>query len=316
MPPIYIENMGTTGKAVIHQLTGWHEGEIAVQERAGVLEEMGTRPPGYKQQIPAGMAAFITQQGFGVISTQDDRGRIWASLLAGNPGMIQIDGSNSIRIEKAQVETPLPVSDVRANPRIGMIVIDFSRRIRVRINGVAQLEDDGSLLVNVEQLYGNCSQYIQKRVLDEGAPAHERRVVSESATLNDEQQQFIHGADTFFIASRHPEFGADASHRGGMSGFVSATAGHISFPDYPGNHMFNTLGNLAVHPSVGLLFFDFERGRTLQVSGHGRVDWTPERSSALGRAERVLDIDVAAVRDTLNATSIRYRFIGYSPTLG
>ena len=45
------------------------------------------------------------------------------------------------------------------------------------------------------------------------------------------------------------------------------------WPDYPGNNLFNSFGNLAVDPEAALLFFDFDTGRTLQLSGTAEVDW-------------------------------------------
>ena len=80
--------------------------------------------------------------------------------------------------------------------------------------------------------------------------------------------------------------------------------------------MFNSLGNIAVSPGVGLLFLDFESGRTLQLSGRATVDWDPQRAAQFDIANRVIDVDIDEVRDTDHATGLRYRFIGYSPTLG
>src|SRR5205823_487645 len=107
------------------------------------------------------------------------------------------------------------------------------------------------------------------------------------------QKQFIESADTLFLGSVHPEHGADASHRGGLPGFVQVIDDtHVSFPDYAGNNMFNTLGNIAVNPAVGLLFFDFESGRTLQLTGSASVDWDKGRAREYRGAQRVIDIQV------------------------
>ena len=47
----------------------------------------------------------------------------------------------------------------------------------------------------------------------------------------------------------------------------------VEWPDYPGNNMFNSLGNLAVDPTAALLFIDFRSGCTLQLSGSAHVKW-------------------------------------------
>jgi hypothetical protein len=81
-------------------------------------------------------------------------------------------------------------------------------------------------------------------------------------------------ADTFFLGTIHPTRGADASHRGGPPGFVRVDGDGVWWPDYPGNGMFNSFGNLAVDSTAALLFLDFGSGRTLHLSGTAEVEWT------------------------------------------
>lgn len=299
-------------------MTGtWHEGELEVQRRAGVRDQADQLTGMYQREIPAGMAGFLAHQQFAVLSTIDTNQRVWASLIAGLPGMIEVRGLNSLALVPTKIETKLPLDDIQADAKVGLIAIDFARRIRVRVNGNARLDPDGSVVISIDQLYGNCSQYIQKRAIEGASPIAADRNLSVTNMLSESQRAMIERADTFFIASRHPELGADASHRGGNPGFVQVVSPtRISFPDYSGNNMFNNLGNLTVNPAVGLLV-DFESGRALQISGRATVDWDPARSSRLDeKAQRVIDVDIEEVRDLEHSTSLRYRFIGYSPTLG
>ena len=86
-----------------------------------------------------------------------------------------------------------------------------------------------------------------------------------------------HRADPLggYVLPRHhsPERGDETSHRGGPAGFVYADRKAVEWPDYPGNNMFNSFGNLAVDPTAALLFIDFRSGRTLQLSGSANVVW-------------------------------------------
>lgn len=121
-------------------------------------------------------------------------------------------------------------------------------------------------------------------------------------------------ADTFFIASFHPETGADASHRGGHPGFIRVVnAGKILFPDYSGNNMFNTLGNITANPNAGLLFIDFENGSTLQVNGQASVIWDQDRVEEFAGAERLVEFKIRQVIEIANAVPLRWKFSGYSP---
>jgi hypothetical protein len=51
----------------------------------------------------------------------------------------------------------------------------------------------------------------------------------------------------------------------------------LRFPDYEGNRMFQTLGNLAVDPLTGLLFIDWQTGTTVQISGRAEIAWGEQR---------------------------------------
>ena len=137
-------------------------------------------------------------------------------------------------------------------------------------------------MVETREVYSNCPQYITPQPV--AIPC--LGAAASGATLTEEQQAFIQSANTFFIATRHPEAGADASHRGGPAGFVQATADTISWPDYRGNNMFNTLGNVAVDPRCGLLFTDFQR--TLQVTGRASIAWEGTTRRVDMRVEGVL----------------------------
>ena len=294
----------------------WHEGEIAVQARAGVRDEAEELTGMYRGAVEPGMAGFLAQQRFAALTSVDASGRTWISAVAGEPGMIDVPDPRMVRLNAALIETKLPADDVGANPKTGMLVIDFARRIRVRINGDTSVQPDGSLVVAIRQLYGNCSQYIQRRTVIAPAQAPHEAALEIDSELTDLQQEMISKADTFFMGSVHPESGADASHRGGLPGFVAVESPtHLSFPDYSGNKMFNTLGNIEVNPSVGLLFFDFDSGRSLQLTGRASVDWSESRAAEFKGAQRVIDVKIEEVREVPEATALRYRFEAYSPHL-
>ena len=186
----------------------------------------------------------------------------------------------------------------------------------MRLNGEAERRPDG-IHVFARQVYANCPKYIQARewkALAREPGAGRREHIRRSEALTDEQRWRIPRADTFFIASAHPEGGADASHRGGQPGFVRfAEDDVLEFPDYPGNTMFNTLGNIATDPNAGLLFLDFERGGTLQLAGKAKIVWEPERAALFAGAERVVEFRVEEVIETPGAVPLSWRFRGYSP---
>jgi hypothetical protein len=63
-------------------------------------------------------------------------------------------------------------------------------------------------------------------------------------------------------------------------------------PDYAGNMMYNTLGNIAAHPRAGVLLPDFESGGVLQLTGRAAIEWDPSRVAAVAGAERLVELEV------------------------
>ncbi len=90
--------------------------------------------------------------------------------------------------------------------------------------------------------------------------------------FDEEDRAFIEDCAQFFLATADAEGHPDCSHKGGLPGFVRVLDAHtLAFPDYDGNGMFRSLGNLLVNPHVGLLFVDFARPNRLRVSGTATV---------------------------------------------
>ena len=91
--------------------------------------------------------------------------------------------------------------------------------------------------------------------------------------FSDDDKAFIESAPFFFLATADAERLPDCSFKGGMPGFVRVTGpSELAFPDYDGNGMFRSLGNVLVNPNVGLLFIAMgEKPRRLRVNGVATV---------------------------------------------
>jgi predicted pyridoxine 5'-phosphate oxidase superfamily flavin-nucleotide-binding protein len=88
-----------------------------------------------------------------------------------------------------------------------------------------------------------------------------------------DDKAFIESAAYFFLATADAEGRPDCSFKGGMPGFVRVTGpSELAFPDYDGNGMFKSLGNLIVNPNIGLLFIALhDKPKRLRVNGQARV---------------------------------------------
>jgi uncharacterized protein len=254
---------------------GFHSGELAVQQRAGVAAQAARLARMVSRgELRSGLAAFLSGTTFAALTARDRTGRLWTSPLLGPPGLLRAASSTTLRIDTT-LPTADPLHGLHDGQPVGVIAIDFTTRRRVRINGILASAGAGGLAVDVEQAYGNCPQYIQQRRLHL-EPLHgdaDRSQVFRGEMVRPEDIRLVQAADTFFLGTTHPESGNDASHRGGPPGFVRVAANHLWWPDYSGNNMFNSFGNLCVDPTAALLFVDFRRGTTLQLSGTAIVRW-------------------------------------------
>ena len=265
--------------------------------------------------IAAPAAHFLAQRYTLYVGSLDSEGRPWASQLVGPPGFVTVIEPRTVRIDAAPAPGDPLLANVRANPRVGLLAIDLVTRRRFRVNGAAEVDDRGGLSISVDQAYGNCPKYIQRRepaaVSDELGDTSR---VSRHTSLTPEMRARIERADTFFLATANPTAGTDVSHRGGRPGFVQvASADHLVWPDYQGNMMFMSLGNVAVYPRAGLLFVDFETGDVLQLTGRASIDWDPTRAAAFPGAQRLVELDVETVIDAPAASPLRWRLVEPSP---
>ncbi len=271
----------------------FHPGERELQKRAGLEAAADRVGRIIGDGVPQNAADFLAEQPMLVLGSRDAAGRVRASLLTGIPGFVRAPEPGIVEVDAAAAPS---------GP-VGLLAIDFEHRQRLRVNGVATPRSDG-FTVRVREAYSNCPKYIQRRVL-EGAGAAPAARVGQSALLDAGQQAFIAAADTFFIATAPPGRDADASHRGGRPGFVRIVApDRLAWDDYPGNAMFNTLGNVLIDDDAGLLFVDFAGGRTLQLSGRARV---------LGDRERSVEFRIERVTDDPSGNPLRWRFVDASP---
>jgi uncharacterized protein len=261
---------------------GFHAGEIAVQIRAGERAIAERRESTIRDRLNDAANAFLESQTVVAAGALAPDGALWASMWSGAKGFLRGTATG----DSVEVLHPLddhvadPVrSIVRSNAPLGMLVIDLETRRRLRINGVVGRVNDSGLALHIREAFGNCPKYIQKRLRSHVGVSANRAIASaEHGTMFDEQRRsLIARADTLFVASVHPERGIDASHRGGPPGFARVVDDRtIRIPDYAGNSMFQTLGNLEVDARAGLAFIDFDRHRVLSATGHAASDFGEE----------------------------------------
>lgn len=290
--------------------TPWHEGEIAMQQRAGTRDDMRDHNP-YNRFIPPEYAAFMATLPCIVIGTvrPGDNSLPHASILAGEPGFVDcVDATHVLVRASPLVGDPLAGLLV-AGARVGILAIEPQARRRIRLSGTVSSTQPGLIRIDVVAAWGNCPQYIHARAAEFAPPAQPRSTAAARAqsTLDASALALLRKADTMFIASNHATHGPDVSHRGGLPGFVvAADASRVTFPDFKGNGYFQTLGNISVSSTAALFVPDFETGDALFLAGRASIVDDAARVQQVPGALRLVDIDVAEARFVPGVVPLRW----------
>lgn len=256
----------------------YHEGEIRIQALTGERDIALLNGGGVGDRIVPPAFRFLAQLRLFVLGQADAEHGSEATILFGAPGFLQAEEDGkvlSIALDPARDRAGDPVLGALAEGRsIGGLAIDLQTRRRLRINGRVLRASRDRLLVDVRESYANCPKYIQKRTVElaEDASSATGESLRGIGELPEPQRAIIRAADTFFVVTSYPEGYADASHRGGSPGFVRVEDdGTLAIPDYIGNSMYSTLGNIATDPRAALVFLDFEEGKLLHLGGRATL---------------------------------------------
>ena len=161
----------------------YHEGMRELQDRfdsrrlADRLDEKLGRT-----EFTAEDRAFIESRIFFFLATADAEARPDCSFKGGDPGFVQVTGANELAFPSYDGNGMFrSLGNVRVNPAVALLFIDFERPGRLRVNGRASMADDDPLLarfagaqlvvrVRAERIFPNCPRYIPRMGLAEASP--------------------------------------------------------------------------------------------------------------------------------------------------
>lgn len=304
----------------------FHAGEQIVQSRMGVRDQVERAGRNTIRDHMADQHRELFEAlPLLVLGSVDPLGRPWASLMCGEPGFIRSPSPKLLQVTAQPTRGDPLAEQLGVGSPLGLLGIQLETRRRNRANGRVVGRDADSFTIEVAQSFGNCKQYIQARksYFDAKLIGHAGAPRSESAQLSARARELLARADTLFIATASvaPESGQasegiDVSHRGGRPGFVrvsdEALATRLTLPDFRGNFMFNTLGNLEVNPRAGIICADFNTGDVLSLTGRAHVIWDGPDLESFAGADRLLSFDVQT--GVLLEQALPLRFEGLIPS--
>lgn len=249
----------------------FHQGELDIQNRTGEAHIADRNKVMISNSIIKGVVNFIERQPMVIVGSSNQDNELWASILIGNVGFAKVKDPHTITFDTSHLNsthTDIFFSNIDRNNQIGSLFIELDSRRRLRVNGTCKFKD--SLIeLSVQHAYPNCPKYIQRRSIS--MPEYFKETIAHTTEGNDLTESaidWIKSADTLFVASAGSAGNLDVSHRGGNPGFIEIiNDSALKIPDYPGNSLFNTFGNILQNPKAGLLFIDFEKRQTLQLTG-------------------------------------------------
>jgi NAD(P)H-flavin reductase len=164
-------------------------------------------------------------------------------------------------------------------------------------------------MLDADSASGNCPKYINKQRIHPAMP--EPKLVSDSPVLQSPALDLISKADMFFISSSHGSSDMDTNHRGGPIGFIRTYQDEntgksiLVYPEYSGNRLYQTLGNLRTTPLAGLVIPDFATGDVLYLTGSTEILIGPKASAILPHSNLAVKITIDAARHVEKGLSFR-----------
>jgi predicted pyridoxine 5'-phosphate oxidase superfamily flavin-nucleotide-binding protein len=299
----------------------FHAGERAWHQHTGVANRMAEIGPRViRDFMPDQHRELFAELPFVLLGAIDAHGQPRAVLLAGPEGFIRSPDGRTLELYFEYASEPELITELAPGVAVGLLGIQPHTRRRNRANGFVKAMREGALVLEIAQSFGNCPKYITPRQARfEPASDGRRTAIEGGPKLPALARQLVERADTFFIASsaspsrteQAPPEGVDISHRGGSPGFVVVKdcdegSSALLVPDYVGNFMFNTLGNLSVHSRAGLLFMDFDYGDVLALEVDAAIIVDPERVEPFPGAQRLLELRVRSHRMVRASSPLRW----------
>jgi len=276
----------------------FHAGEAQLQAESGINTaefDADVEQP-FQPELNMSELQFVNTRTFSVAASIDEQSRPWASPLIGAAGeLFAVKDLTTVRMTPRRIDGDPLFDNLDAQGSMGVLYLNPAIRRRAKSLGNGIIETDGSIIYRMHRMFGLCPKYIFKRDHEvNGTDARSTVEPTVSDRLNDNDRDQLAATDTAFLASHSEAHGTDPTHRGGPPGFITVLDDTtIEMPDYIGNGMFQTLGNLLLDDRIGFTTLDFKTGRLLQLTGRGSVRAAAPSGVA---TNRVLRIDIDDVR--------------------
>lgn len=318
-----------------YQNMSWHGGEEQMHQVMRVPAE--TDNPTVPALSPQ-LANHLQIAPLIAVGTVDKEGQPWVTLWGGEPGLARSLGGGVVGIRtpvagrydpivEELVGTEATCQVVREEGQGRMVsglTIDLETRKRVKMYGrmvagaLSSREDEVTgheekiaeiqLVLKIEQSLGNCPKYLNSKHI---VPNFSRpEIVDNTPQLSTGALHLLSKADLFFVSSAQHDHDMDTNHRGGPPGFMRVVSNEqsgavICWPEYSGNRLYQSMGNLAINPVAGACVPDFETGDMLYFTGKTQILVGKDAHAMLPRSNLAVKLTIISARFVASALPFR-----------
>ncbi|KAK3295134.1 uncharacterized protein B0H64DRAFT_138973 [Chaetomium fimeti] len=305
---------------LLDNTNGWHAGERAVHTLLKVPTSGRQNPT--TTGLPPSYAHRVAVSPLLAVGTLDDQGRPWTTIWGGERGFAQSVAQGILGVRSLVDKAHDPVVEALLGkaadgevlqPEDGKVMsalsVDLETRDRVKLAGkmtvgtLAGRSDNSTvaetqLAMLVQESLGNCPKYLNIKDIRAHVPSPQ--LVSPSLPLPAEALALIEQADMFFLSSTNGQT-MDTNHRGGPAGFIRLVSNSpdsvvLAYPEYSGNRLYQTLGNLHTNPLIGIAIPDYTTSDVLYLTGSTQLLVGPAAASLMPHANLAVKITVHAAR--------------------
>ena len=297
----------------------YQEGQFALQRITGEEEIAQDRLAMVQPSIHERSIPFIEKQIFAFLGSEDANGSLWLSLLIGEKGFISVPSLQEVKLDLDKVVTnreDIVFTNIKTKPTVGLLFHQAAKRARYKAWGIAS-EKDNQLSFDIKMGYKSCPKHIQKERI--ALPEESKALVPSFTKGNDlgsSEKDWIIKSHTFFVTTQSKKGAVESAHRGGNPGFIEIMDdGRLRIPDYFGNSIYSTLGNIYNNPKAALLFIDYDNGETLQLSGSAVIQFDQNSEIDLlksGETGRFWTFETKHWIRTANHHKVNSEFVDFS----
>jgi hypothetical protein len=238
----------------------YHEGQRAIQEEANTVALAGHLAGwhGPISEFSGGADLFLF--------AHDDGGELRFTVLSGPAPMVEPVAEDTLRV-RFPAGAHLPPAG-----KVGGLAVNLGQARRARVNGLLAHPGGGDAELRMDETFTLCRKYLAPSLSTATSPACGPSTRCAIALDDAWLLGLLARAETTFLASIGPSGMPDVAHRGGPPGFVTldAAARTLAWPEFVGDGVFKSAGNVRALGRLTLLVLDTETGDGAELIGSGR----------------------------------------------